>query len=85
MAVRALAGFAAVLAVASVAGCRQNASGPFPKAPIVLVSIDTLRADRLPVYGYAQGRTPRLDAFAREAVVFEEVISPCPLTLPAHA
>jgi arylsulfatase A-like enzyme/tetratricopeptide (TPR) repeat protein len=52
---------------------------------VVLVSIDTLRADRLPAYGYAKGATPRLDALAREGVVFETVVSPCPLTLPAHA
>jgi choline-sulfatase len=51
----------------------------------VLVSIDTLRADHLAAYGYARGRTPVLDAFAHEAVLFEEVVSPCPLTLPAHA
>ena len=84
---RSRAGLAVALAVAlvSATGCRRSATGPFPKAPIVLVSIDTLRADHLPAYGYAQGRTPRLDALAREAVLFEDVVSPCPLTLPAHA
>jgi len=82
---RPLAGLAIALALAAVAGCRESATGPFPKAPIVLISIDTLRADRLPAYGYAKGRTPHLDALAREGVVFEDAISPCPLTLPAHA
>jgi arylsulfatase A-like enzyme/Tfp pilus assembly protein PilF len=52
---------------------------------VVLVSIDTLRADRLPLHGYAAGRTPALDALAREAVAFEAAYSHCPLTLPAHA
>ncbi len=52
---------------------------------MVLVSIDTLRSDRLGTYGYSKGSTPRLDALAREGVVFERVVSPCPLTLPAHA
>jgi arylsulfatase A-like enzyme/Tfp pilus assembly protein PilF len=52
---------------------------------VVLVSIDTLRADRLPLYGYAKGVTPHLDALGREAIVFEDVYSHCPLTLPAHA
>jgi arylsulfatase A-like enzyme/Tfp pilus assembly protein PilF len=51
----------------------------------VLVSIDTLRSDRLPVYGHAKGSTPSLDALAREGIVFESVWSHCPLTLPAHA
>ena len=51
----------------------------------LLVSIDTLRADRLPAYGYAKGRTPHLDDLARRGIVFEEAYSHCPLTLPAHA
>ena len=57
-----------------------------PRTPsIVLISIDTLRSDRLPSYGYAAGSTPRLDAFARSATLFERAYSSCPLTLPAHA
>jgi arylsulfatase A-like enzyme/Flp pilus assembly protein TadD len=76
---------ALVVLACGLAGCRERALGPFPRAPVVLVSIDTLRADRLPAYGYTKGRTPALDALAREAVVFEEAVSPCPLTLPAHA
>jgi len=59
--------------------------GPYPEASVVLVSIDTLRADRLPLYGYAKGATPGLDALGREGIVFERVYSHCPLTLPAHA
>ena len=51
----------------------------------MLVSIDTLRADHLPVYGYAGGSTPAIDVLAREGIVFEDVYSQCPLTLPAHA
>ncbi len=82
---RAARAVLALLAVAVLTSCRRDASGPFPSAPIVLVSIDTLRADHLPAYGYAKGETPRLDALAREAVLFENVLSPCPLTLPAHA
>lgn len=79
------AGFAFAALALALAGCRGPAGGPFPKASVVLVSIDTLRADRLPTYGYAKGTTPNLDALAREGVVFERVISHCPLTLPAHA
>jgi arylsulfatase A-like enzyme/tetratricopeptide (TPR) repeat protein len=39
----------------------------------------------LPIYGYAAGSTPAIDALAREGIVFEDVYSQCPLTLPAHA
>jgi arylsulfatase A-like enzyme/thioredoxin-like negative regulator of GroEL len=55
------------------------------QGPVVLVSIDTLRADRLPIYGYGKGRTPVLDALAKEAVVFERAYSHAPQTLPSHA
>lgn len=54
-------------------------------APIVLISIDTLRSDRLPAYGYGGVSTPAIDRVAREGIVFERAFSPYPLTLPAHA
>ena len=74
-----------LLVVAFAACSRPAAVGTFPTAPVVLISIDTLRADHLPAYGYARGRTPVLDALAKEGVVFEDVYSHCPLTLPSHA
>jgi arylsulfatase A-like enzyme/Flp pilus assembly protein TadD len=58
---------------------------PRPAGPVVLVSIDTLRADRLPVYGYSAGRTPALTAFARDAIIFDRAYSHAPQTLPSHA
>jgi len=76
----------AIAALAAGAGCRRGApEGPWPQAPVILISIDTLRADRLPAYGYGRGSTPHIDALAREGVLFEDAISHCPLTLPAHA
>ena len=51
---------------------------------MVLVSIDTLRSDHLPLYGARGLATPALDAIAADGVVFERAYSPCPLTLPAH-
>ena len=51
----------------------------------MLISIDTLRADRLPLYGYRAGSTPALDRLGREGIVFDDVYSHCPLTLPSHA
>jgi arylsulfatase A-like enzyme/tetratricopeptide (TPR) repeat protein len=76
-----------VLAGAVLSSCRASSSsvGTFPDAPVVLVSIDTLRADHLPAYGYAAGSTPSLDRLAAEGVVFDDLYSHCPLTLPAHA
>jgi len=52
---------------------------------VVLVTIDTLRADHLGSYGAAAGSTPALDALAAEGLRFENAISPVPLTRPAHA
>ena len=55
-----------------------------PRA-IVLVSIDTLRADHLGLYGHERFTSPILDELAREGVVFEDVSAPSPWTLPSHA
>lgn len=53
--------------------------------PIIIISIDTLRSDRLPMYGYRGLETPAFDAFRRDAVLFEHAYSHSPLTLPSHA
>jgi arylsulfatase A-like enzyme len=52
---------------------------------VVLISIDTLRADRMSLYGYPRPTTPHLDRWAREkAVVFETAVAAAPWTLPSH-
>jgi arylsulfatase A-like enzyme len=51
---------------------------------IVLISIDSLRADHLHSYGYARNTSPNLDSVAAQGTVFETVISPTSWTLPAH-
>lgn len=51
---------------------------------IVLITIDTVRADRVGCYGYRQARTPNLDALASEGVLFRTVVASIPLTLPSH-
>src|SRR5262245_37389970 len=79
---RALAGAFAV-ALAGL-GCTRSI-GPYQDASVVLVSIGTLRSDRVGCYGYAPAATPALDALAREGVLFQDAFSHCPLTLPAHA
>jgi arylsulfatase A-like enzyme/Tfp pilus assembly protein PilF len=69
------------------AGCRdsgQGPIGPFHDAPVVLISIDTLRSDHLPDYGYRNGDTPQISDFARQSVLFEHAYSHIPLTLPSH-
>ena len=52
--------------------------------PIILISIDTLRADRLPAYGYSGTRTPNIDRLVADGVLFERAYSQSPQTLPAH-
>ena len=52
---------------------------------IILISIDTCRADYLSCYGYAQPTTPHIDALARQGCLFSHAMTPIPLTLPAHA
>ena len=54
-------------------------------APVIVVSIDTLRADRLPMYGYKRVETPHLDRFRQDAILFQNAYTHVPLTLPAHA
>lgn len=51
---------------------------------ILLITIDTLRADRLGAYGYALGQTPNLDRLAKEGVRFSDATSHAPLTFPSH-
>jgi arylsulfatase A-like enzyme/Tfp pilus assembly protein PilF len=65
-----------------LAGCGQQQR--FAQAPIVMISIDTLRSDRVGVYGATNGATPKIDAFAGEALLFERAYSHYPLTLPSH-
>ncbi len=52
---------------------------------LVLVTIDTLSADRVGCYGYGKARTPVLDGLAAEGIRFDRAFSPVPLTLPSHA
>ncbi len=56
-----------------------------PPSPVVVISVDTLRADHLPVYGYRGVQTPSIDAIARDSTIFDNAYSNVPLTLPSHA
>lgn len=72
----------AVLLAASLPASILAAEKP---ANILLISIDTLRADRLGCYGYQRIQTPHIDRLAAEGVRFERAFTPVPITLPAHA
>ena len=52
--------------------------------PVILISIDTLRADHLSCYGYSRLATPHIDSLARGGTVFTEVSAQAPITLPSH-
>ncbi len=52
---------------------------------VLLVTLDTTRADRLGAYGFKAIETPNLDRIAHEGVLFEQAVTPAPLTLPAHS
>ncbi len=57
----------------------------YPNAPVILITVDTLRSDRLPAYGFDGLTTPAFDALARDGLTFERAYAPAPLTLPSHA
>ena len=68
-----------------VLGCAKSSPHPsFPNAPVIVISVDTLRADHLPAYGYQGVETPHIDALRRDGVLFERAYSHVPLTLPSH-
>jgi choline-sulfatase len=82
-----LAGGAAALAFrlrAPAPGAAAKAA-PAARDNLLLITLDTTRADRLGSYGYARARTRHLDRLAAEGVRFENALSPAPITLPAHA
>src|ERR1700677_1822938 len=52
--------------------------------PVILISIDTLRADHLSAYGYSRIRTPHIDSFAQQGTLFTNIEAQIPQTLPSH-
>jgi arylsulfatase A-like enzyme/tetratricopeptide (TPR) repeat protein len=63
------------------AWARQGVTAP----NVILISLDTTRADHLGAYGDSDARTPAIDALARQGVLFTQAATPAPLTLPAHS
>lgn len=81
-----------MLAMTMLAGCgpapeKAAAAAPLragtSDTPVIIYLIDTLRADRLSLYGYPGARTPAFDALAKESVVFDRAYSAAPWTLPS--
>ena len=81
---RLLVAILAPLVILCLPSCRREEAAGVPKVPIILLSIDTLRADHLSCYGYGLETSPSIDRFSREAVLFGNAISPSPVTTPAH-
>ena len=72
----------AVLLIGLLAACGRD---DFRGANVVVVGIDTLRADHVGAYGYPRPTTPRIDAFAQEAVRFQTAVSASSWTTPSFA
>ncbi len=64
---------------------RASSTPSADKPNIVLITLDTVRADHLSLYGYARPTSPNLDRWARQGVVFDNAIAPSSWTLASHA
>jgi arylsulfatase A-like enzyme len=67
----------------------RNATGKLPAAApaspnVLVIVVDTLRADHVSSYGYARPTTPEIDALAKQGTLFENAISTCSWSLPSH-
>src|ERR1017187_6868923 len=87
-----VAAFVVAILVASAAfgqgakGAQERSAGArIQKPSVILITIDTLRADHVGCYGAQNVKTPTLDGLAHDGVVFERAISQVPLTWPSHA
>src|SRR5271157_5066510 len=80
---------AAVLLLLCLSGCRHNEPESIPTAPrdanVLLITLDTTRADHLSCYTPGRANTPHLDALAARGVRFAHATAQVPLTLPSHA
>ncbi len=75
---------AARVLLACLLACPGCGGGAAVRPNVLLISIDTLRADHLSCYGYERATSPRIDALAEQGVLFERAVSTTSWTLPAH-
>ncbi|MEO8432276.1 MAG: sulfatase-like hydrolase/transferase [Acidobacteriota bacterium] len=73
-----------ILLLAGLSACARSRQA-FPGSSIFVISVDTLRSDHLPAYGYRSVETPNIDALAGDGILFEHAYAHVPLTLPSHA
>lgn len=73
---------AALLTIAALALGAVACGGSSPPGPVILILVDTLRADHMSLYGYERETTPRIDALASQGAVFENAFSAAAWTLP---
>lgn len=77
--------FCFLLIVLSLTACSSQAPPPVAARHLVLVTIDTLRADHVGAYGYPAARTPTLDRLCLDGVRFDRAYATAPITLTSHA
>ncbi len=76
---------AGALLAATTFGCSPAGQAPEDRRPrnLIIITVDTLRADHMSLYGYPRRTTPEIDAFARTATTFDRAIAPWPKTVPS--
>jgi len=76
-----------VLALGLLQGCKKTKEPPMAalRPNVVVITVDTLRADRLGCYGFEAARTPHIDRLSAEGVRVEHAIAATPITLPSHS
>lgn len=82
-------GFCALVGI-TLAGCKssrknENSANSLNPINVVLITLDTVRADHLHCYGYEKIKTPAIDALAASGVLFEKAVAQTPMTGPSHA
>jgi arylsulfatase A-like enzyme len=75
--------YAGAALIGGLAGCTRISAGA-PPANVLIVTLDTTRADRLSAYGFQSASMPAIDRLAREGILFQRATTVAPLTLPAH-
>lgn len=73
------------LLLTGLVGCGEESAQEKERPNVIVVTLDTTRADRLGAYGYAKAKTAVIDQIAKDGVRFANAYAPVPLTIPSHA